>query len=256
MHAILSPSLHVRIALPGRGFTYLEKGSLMIIRSALVASIICFGGSSSLFGQAYGTYELEPLVGKGGTGSEMDPNGKMKFLEQVLRDLANHAIDYPVHFDSPSDQERAAKDVLKLSAWLDTLINVPNPPIYFLKRSAILGSIGHNLDIPGMGQKADLIFQKWLSMRPDDPAGNQMYGAFLGGAGKAKEAIPFLEKAVSLGVPQAPYSLGIAYLHLGDKERATKSLKTYLDKHPDDKKTRELYDAIASGRVGVRTVTK
>lgn len=139
---------------------------------------------------------------------------------------------------------------------MDTLINVPTPPIYFLQRAAMLGSIGHNLDIPGMAQKADAIFQKWLSMRPDDLTGNQMYGAFLGGAGKALEAIPYLEKAVSLGDSRATYSLGIAYLQLGDKEKATKSLKTYLDKHPDDKKTRELYDAIASGRVGVRTVTK
>lgn len=227
----------------------------MIVRSAVVACMLCIG-ASSLFGQAYGSYDLGPLVSKGGSGPELDPNAKMKLLDQVLDDLVRHAIDYPVHFDDAGDQGRAAKDVVKLSAWLDTLIDVPNPPVYFMKRAAMVGSIGHNLDIPGMAQKADAIFQKWLSMRPDDPAGNQMYGAFLGGAGKAKEAIPFLEKAVALGVPQAPYTLGVAYLHLEDKEKASQSLKAYLDKHPDDKKTRKLYEAIASGQFGVKTVTR
>ena len=227
----------------------------MEIRSALVASMLCIG-ATSIFGQTYGSYDLGPLVSKGGSGPEVDPNVKMRLLDQVLDDLVHHAIDYPVHFDQPGDQDRAAKDVVKLSTWLDTLINVPNPPVYFLKRAGMLASIGHNLDIPGMGQKADAIFQKWLSMRPEDPTGNQMYGAFLGGVGKAREAIPFLEKALALGVPQAPYSLGIAYLHLGDREKASQSLRAYLDKHPDDKKTRELYDAIASGRVGIRAVNK
>jgi len=227
----------------------------MILRSTLVACLFSLG-ASSLFGQPYGSYDLGPLVNKGGSGPETDPNGKMRFLDRVLDDLVHHAIDYPVHFEQPGDQARATKDVVKLSTWMDTLINVLNPPIYFLKRAGMLASIGHNLDIPGMAQKADAIFQKWLSMRPEDPTGNQMYGAFLGGAGKAKEAIPFLEKALVLGVPQAPYSLGIAYLHLGDKEKASKSLRTYLDKHPEDKKTRELYEAIGKGRVETCIVTK
>ncbi|WP_316411505.1 tetratricopeptide repeat protein [Mesoterricola sediminis] len=221
----------------------------------MVAYLLCIG-APSLFGQSYGSYDLVPLVSRTGGGPDTDPSAKLKLLDQVLDDLARHAIDYPVHFEEGGAKDRAAKDVVKLSAWLDTLIDVPNPPVYFMKRAAMVGSIGHNLDIPGMAQKADAIFQKWLSMRPDDPAGNQMYGAFLGGVGKAKEAIPFLEKALALGVPQAPYSLGIAYLHVGDKEKATKNLKAYLDKNPDDKKTRDLYDAIASGRVRIRTVTK
>jgi tetratricopeptide (TPR) repeat protein len=227
----------------------------MFTRAIMLACSFCLGGTT-LLGQAYGTYDLDRLVGKGAAPVEMDANEKMKALDQVLGDLASHALDYPVHFDHAGDQERAVKDVVKLGVWFDQFVDVPNPNPYFLKRAGMLNSMGHNLDIQGMAQKADSIFRKWLSIKPEDPSANQMYGAFLGGVGKAKEAIPYLEKAMSLGVPQAPYSLGIAYLTLGEKEKATQYLKAYLEKHPEDKKTRELYEAISSGRVGIRNVTK
>ena len=203
----------------------------------------------------YGNYDLKRLL----TVTEM-PSGKKygfdgAYLDQILNDLSAHAKNYPPQFDTPQDQQRASQDVKTLSGMLDTLINSPTPNIELLVRAGHLNSIGHNLKIPGMAEKANSIFLRLLTAAPSDPRGNYMYGTFLAGTGKPKEALPFLEKALSVGVVDAAYTIGMTYLTLGDKEQALKNLEDYKRRKPSDGSIDKLIDAIRNGKIEIKRST-
>jgi tetratricopeptide (TPR) repeat protein len=132
---------------------------------------------------------------------------------------------------------------------LDVLINVPTPSPELLVRAAHLNSIGHNLDIAGSAEKAISIFHRLLTASPSDPRGNYMYGSFLASVGKPKEALPYLSKALAVGVTDAAYAIGMTYLALGDKEQALKNLEDYKRRKPNDTKVDKLIDAVRNGKI-------
>ncbi|MDR1162778.1 MAG: hypothetical protein LBM17_02940 [Candidatus Accumulibacter sp.] len=215
---------------------------------ALLAVLVAFSASA----REYGNHDPKRLL----TVSET-PSGKKygfdgAYLDQMLNDLSAHAKNYPPQFDTQEDKQRAIRDVRTLSGMLDILINVPDPNPELLFRAAYLNSMGHNLDIPGAAEKADSIFLKLLAAKPSDPRGNYAYGAFLVGAGKSKEALPYLEKALSLGVVDAAYAIGMTHLALGDKARAMKSFEDYKRRNPKDGNVDTLIEGIRSGKIEVR----
>ena len=132
---------------------------------------------------------------------------------------------------------------------LDILINVPAPDPELLVRAGHLNSIGHNLNIAGAAEKANSIFQRLLANTPADPRGNFMYGTFLAGVGKPKEALPYLEKALAAGVIDAAYAMGMTHLTLGDKEQALRNLADYKRRRPADGNVDKLIDAIRNGKI-------
>lgn len=221
------------------------------MRIYLIAlSIILF--SSLALGKEYGNYEPKRIL----TVSE-SPSGKKygldgKYLDQILADLSLHAKNYPPQFDSPQDRQRAVQDIKTLSGMLDILVNGPNPNPEFLLRAGSLSSMAHNLDIFGSAEKASSIFQKLLAIAPSDPRANYMYGTFLAGTGKSKEALPYLEKALSAGVSDASYTVGMVYLTLGDKQKAIKNLEAYQKQNPSDINTIKLLDGIQNGKVEIK----
>jgi tetratricopeptide (TPR) repeat protein len=200
----------------------------------------------------YGNYDPKRLA----TVSESPTGKKYEFdtayLDRMLNDLALHAKNYPPSFDSPQDQQRAIKDVKMLSGMLDVLINVPTPNPDLLGRAGFLNSIGYNLNIAGSGEKASLIFQRLLAAAPSDPRGNLMYGTFLAGSNKPKEALPYLERALAVGVVDAAYAIGMTYLTLGDKKRALQNLEDYKRRKPNDGSVGKLIDAIRNGKIELK----
>jgi tetratricopeptide (TPR) repeat protein len=132
---------------------------------------------------------------------------------------------------------------------LDVLINVPSPDLGLLTLASDVNSIGHNLDISGAAQKANSNFLRLLAIAPENPRGNYRYGTFLAGIGKSKEALPYLSKALTLGVDDAEYAIGMAHLTLGDKEQALKSLEHYKQRRPNDSNVDSILDAVRNGKI-------
>ena len=159
--------------------------------------------TSSVSAREYGNYDPKRLLMVSETPAGKKYGFDGAYCDQMLNDLSAHAKNYPPQFDTPQDKQRAAQDAKALSGMLDILINVPTPNPELLVRAAHANSIGHNLDIPGAAEKANLIFLKLLAAAPSDPRGNYMYGTFLAGVGKPKEALPYLEKALSVGIVDA-----------------------------------------------------
>lgn len=210
-------------------------------------------GCSIASAKEYGNYDPKRML----TVSET-PSGKRYgidsgYLDQMLNDLAVHAKNYPPQFDTPQDRQRATQDTKVLSGMLDIMVNSPNPNPELLMRAGFLNSIGHNLDIAGAAEKTSSIFQKLLSVAPSDPRGNYMYGTFLANTTRFKEALPFLEKALAVGVADAAYSIGMAHLALGDKEKALESLETYRRNRPSDGNIDKIIEAIRNGKVEHKT---
>lgn len=225
------------------------------MRFALVIfSLLCVFSFAEA--KEYGNYNLKHSLKKIITVSDASTGAPtsvhLDYLDQILTDLSLHARNYPPTFDTPQDKARAVEDVKTLSVLLDILVNGPNPHPELLLRAGLLNSIGHNLDIPGTADEAKLLFQRLLATSPSDPRANYHYGTFLAGAAKSREALPYLEKALSAGVGDAAYSIGMAYLILGDKQKALANLEAYQQHRPNDEPLAKLIDDIRNGQFKIQ----
>lgn len=168
----------------------------------------------------------------------------IRYLDKMVADIAVHAGNYPVQFDSAADRTRAVADLILLSGMLEIVVNGPTPDGGLLLRYARLNRFGHNLDIPGATDKAEGSFKRLLAGQPDNPDANYEYGLFLASSGQAALAISYLEKAISLGVSEASYALGMSYLALGDRQKAIVQLQEYQRYHPKDGNVDKLLAAL------------
>ena len=168
----------------------------------------------------------------------------IRYLDKMVEDIAIHAGNYPVQFDSAADRTRAVADLILLSGMLEIVVNGPTPDGGLLLRYARLNRFGHNLDIPGATDKAEGSFKRLLAGQPDNPDANYEYGLFLASSGQAALAIGYLEKAISLGVSEASYALGMSYLALGDRQKAIVQLQEYQRYHPKDGNVDKLLAAL------------
>ena len=117
---------------------------------------------------------------------------------------------------------------------------------------ALRSAVSHNMDIPGGAAYAQTHFERSLKTDPSHPAGNFQYGTFLGNAGRAKEALPYLFKAKDKGVVPALYAIGMSHLMLGDQALALENLQAYQKAVPGDAAVGKLIDAVRAGKVDVR----
>lgn len=208
--------------------------------------LLAFGAQA----KEYAGYDAQRLL----IVSQNPDGGKKKaldvaYLDRMLNDLYQHAQNYPAKFDNLHDRDLAVRDVTAALKIVNAFAAAPDPDPEHLWRAGLLNSIGHNLGIAGAAQNANAAFRKMLKARPDDPRANFLYGVFLAGVGQAKPALPYLEKASSLGVADAVYSVGMAYLALGEKEKAIEKLSDYKRLHPKDPNVDKVIDGIRSGKI-------
>lgn len=208
--------------------------------------------SAQGWAEEYGQYDARRLLTVAETPAGKTYGFDGAYLEQILNDLARHAQNYPPQFDSPQDKQRAVRDVRTVAGMLDILLQGPAPNPELLLRAAWLGSMGHNLDIPGSPEKAEAAFKRLLALQPEHPRGNYLYGTFLAGSGRAKEALPPLEKALAAGVVDAAYAIGMTWLSLGDKTRALASLEDYRRSRLGDENAARLIEAVRNASLQLR----
>lgn len=204
--------------------------------------------------QQYGQYDVRKAVALTTTAQgNHSVSVNVEFLNQILGDLMRHAGTYPPHFDPAADRQRAENDVLGLSSLLDPLQQNFSTNPALLLRIALLHVVGYNLDIADSVQKVNPSFRALLKAVPNNPQGNYQYGAFLAATTRDGSAIPYLENASSLGVPEADYWLGMSYAVAGDKAKAIEHLERYAKHAPSDEKAIAMLDAIRHDRFQVKT---
>ena len=216
--------------------------------SIAILILLAFLSNSSI-AKEYGVYDLKKILTVTETNAGKKYGLDLKYLDQIINDLSIHAKNYPTKFDNGNDKLRATNDTKVLSGMLDTLVNNPKASPDLLRRTSILNSIGHNLDIPGAAQRADRDFQNLLHQLPDDPSANYAYGVFLGSSNQGGKALPYLEKAAKAGYTNAYYSLGMAYLTQNNTELALKNFEIYKSHNPSDQDVVKIMEAIKSGSI-------
>lgn len=213
----------------------------------ILSLLLLFSGSS--FAQDYGIYDPIKILVVTETSAGKKHSLDLKYLDQIIYDLSLHAKNYPPKFASESDKQRATRDVKTLSGMLDALVDTPQASPELLKRTSLLNSIGHNLDVSGAAQKADRDFQNLLKQQPDNPTANFAYGAFLGGSNQSDKALPYLERSAKAGYSDAYYALGMAHLMQNNTELALENFESYKSHRPDDQSVEQIITAIKSGNI-------
>jgi tetratricopeptide (TPR) repeat protein len=208
--------------------------------------------SSVVLAAEYGHYDPNTVVSLSqAIPGKPSVTVNVPYFVQILNDLGSHASTWPVKFDSLDDKRRAENDVVTLSAELDTIADNFRDESMLL-RLALLHAVGHNLDIPGSGEKAVAVFNKVLEKWPNDPQANYRYGVFLASTAKNRDAIPLLEKAKALGMVDADYPLGLTYMAVGDKDKAVANLRSYTARVPGDTNATRTLDAVMNGKVEIK----
>ena len=218
---------------------------------ALIACVTCLAAPT--YSREYGQYDAAKIVSISQSASGQ-PSATVDFsrLDRILDDLSAHAESYSPQFDSPDDARRAQTDVRVLGGQLDVLVQGPTPNVQILMRAAVLNSIAHNMDIPGTGERAMAEFTALMKMVPESANANYLFGKFLLNTGQAAAAVPVLEKAKTLGAINTDYTLGLAYLLLGQKERALENLEQYAKRVPGDPNAAKIIDAARNGNVTLK----
>ena len=219
------------------------------MRNNLVLLVSLFAFSCHALAKEYGHYDPMKIltVTKSSNGEQYGLD--LLYIDRVIRDLSIHAGRYPTRFDSDDDKQRARNDVRVISGMLDVVVEDPGVGGDLLKRSSILNSIGKNLDVPGTAKRADRDFRNLLRRYPDDPHSNYLYGSFLGGSNKTNEAIPYLKRAVELGIADAYFALGMAYVMKKDDKAAISYFEEYKEHKPDGRDVTGIIKAIRSGNI-------
>lgn len=214
---------------------------------SVIALLLLLAGPA--VAKEYGQYDPQKLLTLTKTVDGERYGFDLQYLDLIVGDLAVHARDYPPQFDHDGDKKRAIVDVQIISGMLEVLTSAPDVSPDILRRSSLLHSIGHNLDIPGAAEKADRDYQKLLQQLPDDAAANYGYGLFLVGAGRGSQALSYLSKAAQAGAVDAYYALGLVYLTQHNNEAALKYLTQYQQLKPNDSQVGQIIAAIKSDSI-------
>ena len=210
------------------------------IKTVCLVLIACV--DLAAYAQGYGRYQaadlIKPVAQAGQCGS-LD----IATPDRQLADLARYAGNYPPKFESAGDAARAKQDAVQLIGMLGAAFSSSSAPPELLLRTGKLGAIGHNLSVPGATEFAQSSFQRLLKAESDHAQGNFNYGVFLASTNRAREALPWRQKAKDKGVVQAHYALGMSHLALGNKELVEASLKAYQFAVPGDHNTARLLEA-------------
>jgi tetratricopeptide (TPR) repeat protein len=205
-----------------------------------------------LFAASYGNYDVRKIV-----SVREDVNGKklasidIGYLDKITSDLSTHAENYPPRFDTDEDKNKARKDIGQL-VYILSVLEEGNGDKEIMIRAAHIYSIAHNLDVQGAAEKAKNVYSQLISRYPDNSNIAYHYGVFLAGTGQLDESMPYLNKALSAGILNANFSIGMVYIAKGDKEKALTCLKKYIAANPKDVNASHIIEAIESGNVKVQ----
>ena len=192
-----------------------------------------------LLAQEYGHFDLSKVMEVSEKDGQFRAEISFSYLDRVLQDLQSHAMDYPPRFDSVKDRKRAEADVRKLDLMLGVVLKQEGSPD-LLWRAAQLSTMAYALDMPGAGQRAEVLFAQLLELKPKDGRAEYRYGLFLASKGEHERAKVHLEKALTLGMMEAEFSLGQVLRGLGQHEEAQRYLNHYHITHPDDERVANL----------------
>jgi tetratricopeptide (TPR) repeat protein len=174
----------------------------------------------------------------------------------VLDYFLNTIGGYSDSNESQTDDARK-QDVLnklkRLTILLTDLDHGPSVDVNILQREARAYDLLYDLGFEDMAATTDALYQRLLKQQPDDGTANYLYGDFLARSdAKRPQSIPYLDKALKLGVKKANYTLGLVYITQGKDPQALACLKQYSADYPGDQRAKRLIAAVQSGSINTQ----
>ena len=193
--------------------------------------------SGACLADGYGQYQLERVVSI--DPQQRAPRIDLDYLDHWLTDLEPYARTPARPFGSESERQRVLADLRALESVVGlAVLEQGRAPL--VRRSALLAYIAYQLRLPGAGVRADLAFNRWLLLAPEEGDAHYHYGRFLLSSAQYPRAVFYLRNAFAQGILDAELLLGIALLKQGERDEAAIYLQHYRVTHPDDSQVTSL----------------
>ena len=193
--------------------------------------------SGACLADGYGQYQLERVVSI--DPQQRAPRIDLDYLDHWLTDLEPYARTPARPFGSESERQRVLADLRALECVVGlAVLEQGRAPL--VRRSALLAYIAYQLRLPGAGVRADLAFNRWLLLAPEEGDAHYHYGRFLLSSAQYPRAVFYLRNAFAQGILDAELLLGIALLKQGERDEAAIYLQHYRVTHPDDSQVTSL----------------
>ena len=187
--------------------------------------------SGACLADGYGQYQLERVVSI--DPQQRAPRIDLDYLDHWLTDLEPYARTPARPFGSESERQRVLADLRALESVVGLAV-LEQGRALLVRRSALLAYIAYQLRLPGAGVRADLAFNRWLLLAPEEGDAHYHYGRFLLSSAQYPRAVFYLRNAFAQGILDAELLLGIALLKQGERDEAAIYLQHYRVTHPDD----------------------
>lgn len=173
-------------------------------------------------------------------------------LDYFLSTISGYSDTEAAEVDDARKRDVTDK-LSRLSIMLGELDQGDTVDVNILRREALAFGLLYNLGFDNVGPKTDALYQRLLKQQPDDGAANYLYGDFLARSDiRRPQSIPYLDKALKLGVKKANYTLGLVYITQGKDPQALACLKQYSADYPGDQRAKRLIAAVQNGSINTQ----
>jgi len=156
-------------------------------------------------------------------------------IDDFLQMVEGKARHYPPQFTDRQERKGFESKLREVSTQLDQLAANPNASFDILIRAFKASVLGRNLDLGSAYTTKSLNYaQRILKINKEDPEANLWFGFSLSEGGGQKEAQPYLDKAIKLGVQEAYLSAVNNFIAMEQKKNAIQTLKNYKVKYPEE----------------------
>ena len=172
-------------------------------------------------------------------------------VDKILQEIEPHAREYPVRFASAQQRRSMQDQLVGLLVFLDGYAKENLNDSDLLLRDAVANGFGHNMGCPYCGEKAIAAYERLMQLTPESPEVNWRYGGFLAQTKQHERAIPYLQKAASLGVVDAHYTAAMVFISSNDQTHAMEEMKAYVKAVPKDMQAKKLLADMENGNLHV-----
>ena len=190
----------------------------------------------------------EPIVTSG--EGALDPQRVSRLIQAVEPAIRG----YPPQFRDRAHRDAVVASMTQAVGELSKMDFTGQTDVALLTDVAHLLAMGHNLDL-GTAARAKSTFEQVLALAPDDRRANFLFGMYLVATQQFHfDSLPYLEKALALGAGDARFPLGILYAERGEQDKSLSTLESYAADYPNDRRVRQVIEAVRAGRLKRQTV--
>lgn len=184
--------------------------------------------------------EASSVLGPDGKPSASHVSAFVASVEPFIR-------EYPPRFKDNQHQEQV------LGATKQVVVELETADLSSVKDQKLLTDIAHTFAMAhnvnlGTAPKAKSTFESALALNPNDRRTNYLFGMFLISTRAYHfDALPYLEKAHSLGEKDALFSIGLLLVQKGEKQKGLEALEAYAREHPESSHAQRVIKGIKDG---------